>query len=268
MPMILWKSLGEDGYLILWEYRDIMNPIILLGDFMLYAAIIDDEREQSDILMSYFRRFGAEKGISVNTFGFSDAVDFLTKYQPIYDAVFMDIEMPHINGFEAAERLRELDPKIPLVFVTSYAQYAPKGYEVDASGYLVKPVSYVSFYTLMDKVLRVSARDKDAELLIHMRDGIKVLPYSEIMYIEISGHNLKYVTERGTVEASGSFTALEQILPPERFARPSNSFIVHLKFVRGTVGNSVFVNTTEIPISRARKKEFMIRLMRYFGDKV
>lgn len=235
---------------------------------MLRVAIVDDELEYANILESYINRFGTEKGFKVNTATFSDAVDFLTKYQPIYDMVFMDIEMPYITGLEAAERLRTLDPKVPLVFVTSYAQYAPKGYEVNASGYLVKPVSYISFYTLIDKMLRVSLRDRDEELLIHTRDGVQVLPYSQIIYVEISGHSLKYVTERGTFAASGSFTSLESTLPAESFARPSNSFLVHLKFVRGTSGNSVYVEGAEIPISRARKKEFMVRLMRYFGDKV
>lgn len=236
---------------------------------MLCVAIVDDELEHINILASYLNRFGTEKKFPIKPVSFSDAVDFLTKYQPVYDMVLMDIEMPYITGLEAAEQLRALDPKVPLVFVTSYAQYAPRGYEVNASGYLVKPVSYFSFYTLMDKVLRVSARDRDMELLIHARDGVKVLPHSEIIYIEISGHSLKYVTERGIFEASGSFTALESTLPSGSFVRASNSFLVHLKFVRGTSGNSVYVEGgTEIPISRARKKEFMIRLMRYFGDRV
>ncbi len=236
---------------------------------MLCVAIVDDELEDIRILVSYLNRLGAEKGIKVNTVSFSDAVDFLTKYQPVYDVVLMDIEMPCITGLEAAERLRVLDPKVPLVFVTSYTQYAPRGYEVNASGYLVKPVNFFSFYTLINKVLRVSARDRNEELLIRTRDGVKVLPYSEIIYIEISGHSLKYVTERGIFEASGSFTTLESTLPSESFVRPSNSFLVHLKFVRGTSGNSVYIECgTEIPISRARKKEFMIRLMRYFGDRV
>ncbi len=234
---------------------------------MLYAAIIDDEQSCAAMLERYLQRYAGEKGLQVRTAVFSDPVEFLTKYQPVYDMVFMDIEMPHINGFETAQRLRELDPAVALVFVTGYAQYAPRGYEVNASGYLVKPVSYLSFYTLVEKLMRVSARDRDAELIIRLRDGVRVLRHSEIEYIEISGHSLRYVTERGTVEATGSMAKLEEVLPADAFARPSNSFIVHLKFVRGVMGNDVQVGDQLIPISRARKKDFMVALMRYYGDR-
>lgn len=235
---------------------------------MLKIAIVEDEPEYYELLAGHIGRYTAEQGIPCDIAHFSDGVIFLTGYQPVYDLIFMDIQMPRVNGFEASQRLRELDPKVKLVFVTSYAQFAPRGYEVEAAGFLVKPVSYLSFVTLMDRLMRTGMRDRDAELVIHLRNGVRVIPYGELMYIEISGHNLKYVTESGVIEASGSFTKLEEILPKESFARPSNSFIVHLKFVKGITGNTVQVGSYELPISRARKKEFSINVMRYFGDRL
>lgn len=235
---------------------------------MLFAAIVEDEDQYADMLALYLERYGKEKGIIFRTERFRDAVALLTNYQPRFDLIFMDIEMPHLTGYDAAQHLRQTDPEVPLVFVTSHAQYAPKGYEVSAAGFLIKPVSYYSFYTLMDKILRASGRDRERELLVRTRDGVKVLPYAEIMYIEISGHALKYVTERETVEATGSFSALEAVLPGDRFARCGNSFIVHLKFVTGVTGNTVQIAGRELPISRSRKREFMFRLMSYFGDRM
>lgn len=234
---------------------------------MIKIAIVEDELEYFDLLSRYISRYMTEQNTSYDIAHFPDGVVFLTDYHPIYDIIFMDIQMPHINGFETSQRLRELDPKVKLVFVTSYSQYAPKGYEVEASGFLVKPVSYLSFYMLMDRLMRTGIRDRDKELVIHLRNGVRVIPYAELMYIEISGHNLKYVTESGIVEASGSFTKLEEILPKDSFARPSNSFIVHLKYVKGITGSIVQVGNGELPISRARKKEFSIKVMRYFGDR-
>ena len=235
---------------------------------MLKIAIVEDEREYSDQLSAHIGRYASEENFSFDIAHFSDGVAFLTGYQPIYDIIFMDIQMPHINGFEASQRLREIDPKVRLVFVTSYTQFAPKGYEVEASGFLIKPVSYLGFFTLMDRLMRTGLRDREQEFVIHLRDGIRVIPYAELMYIEISGHSLRYVTETGVVEASGSFTKLEEILPKDSFARSSNSFIVHLKFVKGITGNTVQVGNEELPISRARKKEFTINVMRYFGDRL
>ncbi len=235
---------------------------------MFRIAIIEDEAEYSKTLSEYVARYAAEQRISYDIAFFSDGVSFLNGYQPNYDIIFMDIQMPYINGFEASQRLRELDPKVRLVFVTSHTQFAPSGYEVEASGFLVKPVSYLSFFTLMNRLIRTGLRDKGCELVVRLRDGVRVIPYAELMYIEISGHSIKYVTEKGPIEASGSFSKLEAKLPEDSFARPSNSFIVHLKFVKGVVGNTVQVGTETVPISRARKKEFMINVMRYFGDRL
>lgn len=235
---------------------------------MFQVAVVEDESVYARTMEDYLNRYSQEKEFSLNVTMYSDAVELLTRYQPKFDLIFMDIQIPHINGFDAAQHLRELDPKVPLVFVTSHVQYAPKGYDVAAAGFLVKPVSYYSFYTLMDKIVRTTARDKDSELLVHTREGIRVLSYSEILYIEISNHSLKYVTERGELEATGSISALEEQLPGDRFVRCSNSFIVHLKFVRGVTGNTVQAGEKELPVSRSRKKDFLFRLMSYFGDQI
>lgn len=235
---------------------------------MLQIAIVEDEQEYSDTLKSYLIRYEKEKRVSLRVTAYKDAMVFLTGYRPIFDLIFMDIQMPRINGFDAAQHLRELDPGVRLVFVTSHAQYAPKGYEVSAAAFLVKPVSYYSFYTLMDKILRTAVRDRENELMVRTKDGVRVLLYSEIEYIEISGHSLKYVTEDGVLEATGSFSTLEKQLPPDRFVRCHNSFIIHLKFVRGVVGNTVQVGACDVPISRSRKQEFLFRLADYFGDRI
>ena len=150
---------------------------------MFRIAIVEDEREYSEQLSGYISRYALGQDFSYDIALFSDGITFLTMYQPIYDIVFMDIQMPHINGFEASQRLRELDPTVRLVFVTRHTQFATSGYEVEASGFLVKPVSYLSFFTLMDRLMRTDLRDKDCELVIRLRNGIQVIPYAELMYI-------------------------------------------------------------------------------------
>ena len=104
---------------------------------MLNIAIVEDEPAHAEVLRGFLQRYAAERGEEVAAEVFPSGLDFVSDYQPRYDAVFMDIEMPHMNGMDCAFKLRERDAEVPLVFVTGMAQYAVKGYEAGAIGYKI-----------------------------------------------------------------------------------------------------------------------------------
>lgn len=85
---------------------------------------------------------------------YRNGLDILSKYMPIYDIIFIDIEVPYVNGLKGAEKIRELDSVVILVFITNLKQYALKGYEVDAMDFLVKPISYTAFSTMMSRIMK------------------------------------------------------------------------------------------------------------------
>ena len=95
----------------------------------------------------------------------------------------MDIEMPLMNGMEAADRLRRVDPYVPLVFITDLKQYALKGYEVEAMDFLVKPVGYTAFATMMERVSRRSMK-KQEQLTLSGAEGTFNVNVNDIYYIE------------------------------------------------------------------------------------
>ena len=110
-------------------------------------AIVDDDENIRQQLQSYLKKYTENFGEDFVVSEFSIPEAFLTNYKSNYDVVFMDIDMPGMNGLQAAKRLRELDEKVVLIFVTNLAQYAIKGYEVAATDFVVKPVEYSKFET-------------------------------------------------------------------------------------------------------------------------
>lgn len=109
---------------------------------MLRCAIVEDTAQELEHLQNGLKRYSAERALPLNVTAFGNAADFLEHYCADYDIVFMDIELPGLNGMEAAHRLREIDRQVILIFVTNMAQYAVKGYEVDALDYIIKPAQY------------------------------------------------------------------------------------------------------------------------------
>ena len=123
------------------------------GEKMVKIAIIEDSQIDREALKRTLQRFSTREGLEIVVDEFESAVQFFMKYQPVYDLIFMDIDMPQMNGMEAAQRLRRLDKRVLLVFVTNMAQYAIKGYEVDAIDFILKPIDEYSFALKLQRVL-------------------------------------------------------------------------------------------------------------------
>lgn len=105
-------------------------------------AIVEDEDEAAARLAGYIDRYAEQSGQKYRVERFRNAVDFLAEYKSVYSVVFMDIQMPKMDGMSAAAELRKADKTVSIVFITNLIQYAQKGYEVDAVAYLLKPVEY------------------------------------------------------------------------------------------------------------------------------
>lgn len=82
---------------------------------MIKIALIEDEERDRKIIKNYLNRYEAEKSVTFAVTEFFNAITFLANYSPVYDLVFIDIQMPHMNGMEAVERLRKIDENVPVV---------------------------------------------------------------------------------------------------------------------------------------------------------
>ena len=171
--------------------------------------------------------------------------------------------MPFLNGMDAAKKLRQSDPSVPLVFITNLKQYALNGYEVEAMDFLVKPVAYAAFSTMMGRVCARLALCTDKEIFIQNAQGGVKIKISDIFYVEVIKHYVIFHTPRGEVKMWGSLSDIEKRLPADRFARCNNCYLVHLAYATRLEGNDLYVGGDVLAVSRGKKQEFMQRLLDY-----
>ena len=120
---------------------------------MIKIAIVEDEAAVRDQLTDYVRRYTRQYGTEFEVTCFTDGDEILENYRPAFDIIFLDVEMKRLNGMETAQRIRELDDDVLLIFITNMAQYAIKGYSVGALDYVLKPVPCFAFSQQLQKAL-------------------------------------------------------------------------------------------------------------------
>lgn len=236
---------------------------------MFKIAIIEDTQADQDRLISYIHRYFKENGTgkSYTVTAFDSANKFLSDYRADYDMAFFDIQLPTLNGMDAVAELRRLDRELPVIFVTNMAQYAVKGYNVNALGFILKPVSYYDFQLRMQKAVRVVESRVKHDVVLTTKQGVMRLTTDDIYYVEVTGHTLRYHTGGGVVTVSGSISDAEEKLKDNDFVRCNNSYLVNLRAIKTVLGFDIrLMNGETVQISHPRKKEFMSRLNEWLGE--
>ena len=187
----------------------------------------------------------------------------IMKVQP--DLLFLDVEMPQLEGMETARRIRAMDSEVQLIFITNMAQYAIKGYAVGALDYVLKPVPYFAFSQQLQKAVNQLAKRTRHYLAVPVDGGMRQLDDATIYYIESEGHRVHFYTEDGDFSAPGALKALEEKLAGRLFARCNSGYLVNLAQVSGVQQNTVQVGPHELQISRPKRRAFLAALADYIG---
>lgn len=133
---------------------------------MFKIAIVEDQEETRESLNRFVRQYAQEQGLQVEISLITDGAEIAEHYTPGFDIIFMDVEMPRLDGFGAAEAIRAVDADVVLVFVTNMAQYAIRGYEVDALDYVLKPVNYYQFCTKLSRAIQRVQRRRGGQVVL------------------------------------------------------------------------------------------------------
>jgi DNA-binding LytR/AlgR family response regulator len=191
-----------------------------------------------------------------------DAVNILQSHEPI-DLIFLDIEMPGMNGLDLLNTL-EKPPQI--IIISSKEKYAVKAFDYDVIDYLLKPFTFVRFLKAVEKVeeklaLQAPYNTSGEEIFIKHNSSMIRLKYKDIMWIEAMENYVVFNTfsEKYTIHAT--MKSIEKKLPAELFIRTHRSFIVNLNFVTCIEDNSIVIktkdNTNHISIGKVYKENLM-----------
>lgn len=238
------------------------NLILYYFIFMINVCIVEDELSQAELLKGYINKYGSKRKQQFSIVHLADGIDLVDEYQGQYDIILLDIQMKHLDGMAAAEKIRKVDSEVIIIFITSTVQYAVQGYAVDALGYVLKPVPYTQFEQLFDKAItRVQARQQHIYIKVSVDDKQIKLDCDTISYIESQRNNVIIHSEDKDYTTIGPLKRFDEMLMNHGFSKCHNAYLVNLSYVEAIQKEEVLLtNGHSLPISRARKKEFMAAL--------
>lgn len=228
-------------------------------------AIVEDDEDSANKIKDYIEQFGKDSEDLFSITRFSDGDEIASDYKPLFNIIFLDIQMKRLDGMSTAEIIRKMDKDVILVFITNMAQYAIKGYAVDALDFLLKPIPYFAFsQQLMRSVERLKKR-QSSYLLLPTENGVVKMEATQIIFIESFKHKMTVHTRNESYTMPSTMKELEEKLEGHNFFRCNSGYLVNLAYVKGINGNCVKIWNSELVISRPRKKAFMEALAGYVG---
>ena len=234
---------------------------------MINIAIVEDEKNISQELENFVKEIFEKNNFDICISCFENAKSFIDQFSSSYDLIFMDINMPIMDGMTAAREIRKKDDKVMIVFVTSLAQYAIKGYEVNAFDFILKPITYASFYLKFARIMQKVNEGNDSPLVIKGKQFSKRIDPKQIFYIEISDHDLVYHTSEGNIKGHGSMRILANNLKKSNFVLCNQSYLVNLAYIKEISNGQVRVDNDWLIISRPKKREFLKSVDEFFSSK-
>ena len=224
-------------------------------------AICDDEELYRVELKTILDKLLINVDYNIDTFDDGNRLIESFKAQP-YDILFLDIEMPAVDGITLAKSLRAISEKVFIVFLTSHVEYAIEGYEVNALRYLTKPVDIDK---LKEVIRYVQEKQGASRQLIIKEDGEELLiNINDVIYLESMNQNVRIVTTQGEHVIRYNIGDFEEQLKNDGFFRSHRGYLISLAKVKKLSKNDVIMEGDVIlPVSRSNVKALKDTLYSY-----
>lgn len=232
---------------------------------MIRIAIVEDQEVYVKQLTEFLKEYEKENEEKFLVTVFSDGEEIMADYSAEYDLIFLDIQKKSLNGMETAQQIRKKDEKVSLIFVTNMAQYAIKGYSVNALDFILKPLSYFAFSQKLKRALEHIKPQSKKLLNLRIDGGFIRVDLDKVTYIESMKHRITVHTTKESHVLTGTMKEMELKLEGESFFRCNNCYLVNLSHVEKIVGNDVVIAGETLQISRPKKKAFLAALTDYMG---
>lgn len=179
-----------------------------------------------------------------------------------FDLVFLDIEMPGIDGITLAKRLRAVSENVQIVFLTSHIEYALEGYEVNALRYLVKPVDMNKLSEVLKYIQ--DKKNNSRQIMIKQEGEDIVIDISDVIYMESMDKNVRIVTSKSEYITRYNISDYEEELKNSGFLRIHRGYLISLSKVKKIVKNDVVMDgDISLPVSRSNIKTLKDALYAY-----
>jgi two-component system LytT family response regulator len=245
---------------------------------MIRSIIIDDEQHCISALVKDIQQHCAVIELIDTCNSAKDGIMSIKKNKP--DLVFLDVEMPWMNGFEMLEVLGDVN--FSIIFTTAHDEFAAKAFRISAIDYLLKPIDANDLKAAVQKVERkmeegsslqhitnllrnMRQPSSDQKIALPQREGYEFVDVSSIIYCEAEGAYTKvFISDRKTMIISRTLGDVEELLPPDMFQRIHHSTLINVNFIsqflRSDGGYVVLKNGEKLSVSKAKKEMLMARL--------
>lgn len=229
---------------------------------MIKVVIVDDEKYCIEVIETLIKEYFPSVEILGTFTSPAEAIPYILKSHP--DLIFLDIEMPVMNGFEVIEKLKPY--QYDVVFTTAHDDMAVKAFKYQVSHYLLKPISLSdlkdALQRFIDKKQKLQPTEKSNKLTFNTHEGIHLLKEEDILYCEADdSYTIVFLSNGNKLVVSKTLKDIEAQLSSSLFFRVHHSYIANLKCIskysRGDGGSIQLGEGIELPVSRSKKEELM-----------